>query len=83
MKNTLEILHGMKSTLNTPKLNITLATRALRLGLKITLARVTQDGGRTCGAIQTTAPKCFIGDCRYVQVLVRYTYVVPVDSTRM
>ena len=26
-------------------------------------ARVTQDGGRTCGAIQTTAPKCFIGDC--------------------
>ena len=37
MKNTLEILHGMKSTLNAPKLNITLATRALRLGLKITL----------------------------------------------
>ena len=37
MKNTLEILHGMKSTLNAPKLNITLGTRELPLGLKITL----------------------------------------------
>ena len=39
MKNTLKILHGMKSTLKSPNLGITLETPELPLGLKITLRR--------------------------------------------
>ena len=37
LKNTLEILHGLKSTLKPPILKITLAAREQPLGLKITL----------------------------------------------